>query len=225
MGIQEIICGLLKLGATCQSMPMDQLLIEYLLVPSVILIIILYLAVDLFTTRKNIKGLLAIVFYIVIIYQGWYAMIAQFVMAFLPLWLLGVIAIFFLGKIVKKSWVVEGPSKLAKTISDFKDLGKITKGKKEDMEKYLENRKKILKAEESKLRNDIRKNEDKIKEVLKSKRQASIEERLQYQDQINDLTRDIRDIEESLRKVREDINNCDMMIQKVKLGLEDKDIK
>ncbi len=126
MAIQEIICGVLKLGATCLSMPVDKLLIEYLLVPSVILIIILYFAVNLFLlgTGVKIKGLLAIVFYIVIIYQGWYGFIAQFIWGFIPLWLLGAIGIFILGKIVKKEWVVGGPGKVAETVEDWKKAGK-----------------------------------------------------------------------------------------------------
>jgi len=142
MAIQEIICDLFKLGASCYSMPIDKLLIEYLLVPSVILIIILYVAVNMFLAgiTHKIKGLLAIVFYIVIVYQGWYGIIAQFTMAFLPLWLLGIIALFFGGKIFKKKWVTEGPSKLAKTVSDWKELKKeITEGrKKEDEESLLD---------------------------------------------------------------------------------------
>jgi len=137
MAIQEIICALFKLGASCYSMPIDELLIEYLLVPSVILIIILYVAVNMFLagTALKIKGLLAIVFYIIIVYQGWYGIIAQFTMAFLPLWLLGIIALFFVGKIFKKKWATEGPSRLAKTISDWQKLKETVKTgrKKEDM--------------------------------------------------------------------------------------------
>ncbi|MCD6274936.1 MAG: hypothetical protein J7J15_02845 [Candidatus Aenigmarchaeota archaeon] len=102
MAVQEIICTLFKLGATCYSMPIDELLIEYLLVPSVILIIFLYIMTGSFLKGIGLKihALLAIVFYIVLIYTGIYGMIASFSMSYLSLFLLFGLAYFFFIRLI-----------------------------------------------------------------------------------------------------------------------------
>jgi len=102
MGIQEIICSLFKLGATCYSWPLDKLLVEYLLVPSVILILLLVIVTNALLRGINIKihGLLSIVFYIIIIYSGWYGVVAPLLYNFSVLFLLGGMIFFIITRVI-----------------------------------------------------------------------------------------------------------------------------
>lgn len=125
MAVQEIICGLLKLGATCPSMPIDKLLIEYLLVPSVILILFLYFAVG-FVLRgfdSTVKGLLAIVMYIVVVYSGLYSVFAPFAYSYLFLMIILLMAGFFVERLINREWASAG----------YKGAGKLYKKLKEKM--------------------------------------------------------------------------------------------
>lgn len=96
MVIQEIVCSLFKLGASCINMPLDALLVEKLLVPSVVMIIFLYVSVNMFLRGEHpkIKPLLAITFYITIIYSGFYGTFAMFISSFLPLFIVGTFILF-----------------------------------------------------------------------------------------------------------------------------------
>ncbi len=119
MVIQETICSLFQLTTTysnCSTMPLDKLLIEYLLVPSVIMIIFLYIAATMFLKSEHpkIKPLLAIVFYIVIVYTGFYGIFAAFVMPYLVLFLIGAFVLFVVTRFMP--------------ISDWLSLAKSARG-------------------------------------------------------------------------------------------------
>ena len=149
MIVQEIICSLFKLGSACLSMPIDKLLIEYLLVPSVVLIIIIYLLSDWFLRESGvkIKGLLSIVFYIVIIYSGLYGVFAQFAYSYVVLFIIFMGFIFIVGRFIKREHIPMmrktyesiktsvAPKELEKEIErrlkDIKDLNRQIKEKKE----------------------------------------------------------------------------------------------
>ncbi len=96
MAIQDIVCSLFKLGASCSGMPLDELLVEFLLIPSVVMIIFLYVSVNMFLRGEHpkIKPLLAITFYITIIYSGFYGTFAMFISSFLPLFIVGTFILF-----------------------------------------------------------------------------------------------------------------------------------
>ncbi|MCK4428745.1 MAG: hypothetical protein KAU95_00090 [Candidatus Aenigmarchaeota archaeon] len=105
MDIQSLVCSMFQLGATCQTMTQEKLLVEYLLVPSVIMIIFLYIATDSFLKGKQtgIKSLLAIVFYIVVVYSGYYGPFAMFVMSYVQLFLIGMFVIFVITRFISIS--------------------------------------------------------------------------------------------------------------------------
>ena len=114
MAIQEIVCSLFQLGASCLNMPLDKLLVEYLLIPSVVMIIFLYVSVNMFLRNEHpkIKPLLAITFYITIIYSGYYGTFAMFISSFLPLFIVGTFILFVATRFISPS--------------QMKDLGGIT---------------------------------------------------------------------------------------------------
>ena len=109
MSIQELICALFKLGATCPSWPMDKLLIEYLFVPSVILIILLAAVANLFKRDWSIKieFLLCLVFYTIIVYSGWYGIVAPLLYNFAALFLIGGIFLFLLTRIISPAEMMQ----------------------------------------------------------------------------------------------------------------------
>jgi len=109
MSIQELICALFKLGATCPSWPMDKLLIEYLFVPSVILIILLAAVANLFKRDWSIKieFLLCLVFYTIIVYSGWYGVVAPLLYNFAALFLIGGIFLFLLTRIISPAEMMQ----------------------------------------------------------------------------------------------------------------------
>jgi len=95
-------------------MPLDKLLVEYLLIPSVVMIIFLYVSVNMFLRNEHpkIKPLLAITFYITIIYSGYYGTFAMFISSFLPLFIVGTFILFVATRFISPS--------------QMKDLGGIT---------------------------------------------------------------------------------------------------
>ena len=109
MSIQELICALFKLGASCPSWPMDKLLIEYLFVPSVILIILLAAVANLFMRGWSIKieFLLCLVFYTIIVYSGWYGVVAPLLYNFAALFLIGGIFLFLLTRIISPAEMMQ----------------------------------------------------------------------------------------------------------------------
>ncbi len=105
MAIQNTVCDLFKLGADCSSMPLDELLVEFLLIPSVVMIIFLYVSVNMFLRGEHpkIKPLLAITFYITIIYSGFYGTFAMFISSFLPLFIVGTFILFVATRFISPS--------------------------------------------------------------------------------------------------------------------------
>lgn len=188
MVIQEIVCSLFML-VSCPT-NMEILLLDYLLVPSVILIIILYGAVNMFLagTTLKIKGLLAIVFYIVVVRSGLYAIFAPIVMPFLTLWLLGMIALFFGGKIFNKKWVTEGPSRLAKTVDDWKGLkDEVSSGEKKE--------EKRLKEAIEKYNNMIEEFSKKLEKEKSEAKKGGLEREIENMERVrNELERRLIDI-------------------------------
>ncbi len=135
MAIKEIICGVLELGATCQSMPVDKLLIEYLLVPSVILIIFLYFAVDFVLRGSGLttKGLLAIVMYIVVVYSGLYGIFAPFAYSYLYLMIILLMAGFFISRLISRESASAGSKKAGELYKKFKKKMPSEKDLKKDL--------------------------------------------------------------------------------------------
>ncbi|RLJ02269.1 MAG: hypothetical protein DRP10_01855 [Candidatus Aenigmatarchaeota archaeon] len=164
MAIQEILCTLFKLGASCYSMPIDKLLIEYLLVPSVILILFLYFAVGFVLRGFNskLKGLLSIVMYIVVVYSGLYSVFAPFAYSYLFLMIILLMAGFFVERLVSREWASAG----------FKGAGKLYKKLKEKIPSEKDLRKLIA------LYNTI---ENEIVELTKKASSASDDEKKRYE--------------------------------------------
>ena len=145
MDIQSLVCSIFKLNDTvmaCSAMPLDKLLVEFLLVPSVVLILFLYIATDSFLKGKQIgiKSLLAIVFYIVIVYSGYYGVFALFAMSYVQLFLIGAFVLFVITRFV--------------SISDLLHLSRSTRrlGENDIDEKLIEDRIEIKNAEIDRLK-------------------------------------------------------------------------
>lgn len=87
------------------SMSMDKLLIEYIFVPSVLILILLYLVTNAFMRGINlgIKGLVYMAFYILVIYSGWYGFLAPMLYNFAALFLILGIATFFVTRFISPS--------------------------------------------------------------------------------------------------------------------------
>lgn len=151
MDIHSLVCSIFQLGATCSTLTPEKLLVEYLLVPSVIMIIFLYIATESFLKGKQtgIKSLLAIVFYIVVVYSGYYGIFAMFVMSYIQLFLIGMFVLFVITRFI--------------SISDLLHLGRSARrfGEK-DIDKNLINDRLEVKDDEIKrLRDRKEKTEDK----------------------------------------------------------------
>ena len=151
MAIQEIICALFKLGASCYSIPIDELLIEYLLVPSVILIIFLFMVVKSFLRDINLKidALLTVVSYIVIVYTGIYGTIASFSFSFLVLFLLIGFGVFIITRIIPIEWIV-GVGKIARRLGEKQYDIIILKDRKEVLEREKDRINELIEDEKAK---------------------------------------------------------------------------
>ena len=125
MAVEDVLCEIL-LKSSCPPVDTQTLLIEYILIPSVLLIIFLTFAAKEFLRGTGLKldFLLAIIFYIVIIYQGWYGIIANFGMWLIPLFLIIMAGYFFIGR-----WLLPHPKTIISTAKDIK--GWYEKGKRE----------------------------------------------------------------------------------------------
>lgn len=85
---------------------MDKFLIEYMLVPSVITIIIVYLAANAMLKGMGLKihAIVAITMYIVLIYSGFYAIFAPLMYSFMLFFVLIIgVMVFFVTRIVPPS--------------------------------------------------------------------------------------------------------------------------
>ncbi len=138
MVIQDLICSLFGLGISCGSWPMSKLLIEYLLVPSVLLIVILYFLSDWFLggSGPKMRGLIAIVFYIVIVYSGLYASFAPLAYGYTLLFIILIGAIALLGRFFKSEHVgmVSNLYKNVKKNVNPEDMEKEVKLRVDDLE-------------------------------------------------------------------------------------------
>jgi len=160
IGIQEIICSLFKLGATCYTWPIDKLLVEYLLVPSVILIVFLFIITKAFLHNTNLKihALLAIVFYIAIVYTGIYGIIASFSFSFLILFLVLGFGVFIITRVIRMEWIT-GVGKMAIKLGEkkydiiiLKDRKEVLEKEKEAIEELIEKEKKKDNPDDSKIK-------------------------------------------------------------------------
>jgi len=160
IGIQEIICSLFKLGATCYTWPIDKLLVEYLLVPSVILIVFLFIITKAFLHNTNLKihALLAIVFYIAIVYTGIYGIIASFSFSFLILFLILGFGVFIITRVIRMEWIT-GVGKMAIKLGEkkydiiiLKDRKEVLEKEKEAIEELIEKEKKKDNPDDSKIK-------------------------------------------------------------------------
>ncbi|OYT43013.1 MAG: hypothetical protein B6U88_02105 [Candidatus Aenigmarchaeota archaeon ex4484_56] len=96
IGIQNLICELFKFGVNCSSLPIDKLLIEYLLVPSVVVIIGLVIIANTFTgSHTKLRNIVIITFYIIFVYSGIYGSIAPLLYTYM-FYFLVVFGAFFL---------------------------------------------------------------------------------------------------------------------------------
>ncbi|MGC9310759.1 MAG: hypothetical protein ACP5E4_03490 [Candidatus Aenigmatarchaeota archaeon] len=102
MALQSVICGIFQLGLACNTMALDKLLIEYILVPSVITIIFIYVATNMFTRNLSLKinSVVSIMFYIVFVYSGIYGIIAPVMYNSIELFLIGALVLFFLTRVI-----------------------------------------------------------------------------------------------------------------------------
>ncbi len=125
MAFEDILCEIL-LKSSCPPVDTQTLLIEYVLIPSVLLIIFLTFAAKEFLRGTGLKldFLLAIIFYIVIIYQGWYGFIANLGMWLIPLFLIIMAGYFFIGR-----WLLPHPKTIVSAAKDIR--GWYEKSKKE----------------------------------------------------------------------------------------------
>jgi len=105
---------------------MDRLLIEYLLVPSVITVIIVYLAANAMLKGMNlgIHALVAITMYIVFIYSGFYAIFAPLMYGFMLFFILIIgVMVFFTTRVIsppKMAALGKVASKIAEKKADVK---------------------------------------------------------------------------------------------------------
>jgi len=160
MSIQELICALFKLGATCPSWPMDKLLIEYLFVPSVILIICLVMIAEAFLRGVNLKinFLLALTFYIAIVYTGLYATIASFSYSFLILFLIFGFGVFVVTRIIPIEFI-KGAGAMARRLGEkrydlmlLKDRKEVLENEKKRIEELIDEEKKKANPDDSKIK-------------------------------------------------------------------------
>jgi len=158
MAIQEIVCSLFQLGTACYSMPMDVLLVEKLLVPSVVLIIAIYVITNMFLGNLNlkIKSLLAITFYIVCVYTGFYTVIASFSMPFLFLFFILGFGAFVITRFIPMHWIVKGGKMATKLGESRYDI------------RLMKDRLEVLKKEKKTLENKIDQEKAKGKDASES---------------------------------------------------------
>ena len=152
-----MVCSLFKLGISCSSMPVDKLLIEYLLVPSVVFILFLYISVGILVRdgHKKIKSLLVIVFYILIVYTGMYGMMAVIITNYIILFIFATFFLFIFSRFVPPSGMLQ-ISKIASLLGEKKYDATILKDR-------IEVKKEEIKRLRARL--EIAKNENDHKEM------------------------------------------------------------
>jgi len=108
-------------------MPIDKLLIEYLLVPSVIAIIFIYIASDFLLrgTCTRIKCSVSIILYIVLVYSGFYGVFASFAYSYVLLFLIIGVGLFFLERLIAREWISGGAKGAGILIKKLKEKAKI----------------------------------------------------------------------------------------------------
>ncbi len=85
-------------------------IVMLILLPSVVLVIFLWFAVNLFLRgqHKKMSALLALTFYLVIIVKGWYGAFAEFASNFIILFLIFAGILFFVSRFITKKDLVGG---------------------------------------------------------------------------------------------------------------------
>ena len=85
-------------------------IVMLILLPSVVLVIFLWFAVNLFLRghHKKMSALLVLTFYLVIIVKGWYGAFAEFVSNFIILFLIFAGILFFVSRFITKKDLVGG---------------------------------------------------------------------------------------------------------------------
>jgi hypothetical protein len=127
MAIQEIVCALFKFGKVCNTLPTDRLLIEYILVPAVISILIIYSVTRLMLSGLDLKvhSLISITAYIVLVYSGLFGILAPMMYGFMYFFLIIGVVLFFATRIIKPSTMREigrGSLKLGEMRADAKTI-------------------------------------------------------------------------------------------------------
>jgi hypothetical protein len=159
--IQEFICTLFKLNdvvgiGSCGGLPMEKLLVEYLLVPSVLILIFIWFATNQFLHGLDTKfsSILAIVFYIAIIYSGLYAVIAPIGYNLIIIFLIVSFAVFILSRFFDTRKFLDNSKAIGEAVTSLKDAkGGNTKKKIKKLEKAIEEVDKKINEEQKKLNN------------------------------------------------------------------------
>ncbi len=163
--IVELLCYILnglKSGSCPYTSgdPLLDVLLYLLILPTIILIIFLNSAANIFLQGKTKWSLLlSMVFYLVIIQQGWYMVFVEFTKSYVLIFLILAGAVFFIGRIIRPGHV-----KMAKGLgSSLKGMSKSSKRKRrkeieielkrinkeiERVAKFLRNHEKDRKREE-----------------------------------------------------------------------------
>lgn len=121
MTLQSMICELFQFSTSCANIPMDKLLIEYLLVPSVITILMIYM-ISAYMLRGveiggRMKPLISIVLYIVFVYSGLYAIFAPMFYAYVFFMILIVGGLFLFTRVISR----QGWSEIGNTARIYRE--------------------------------------------------------------------------------------------------------
>ena len=99
-----MVCALFKFSGACPNLPIEKVLIEYLLVPSVISILMVYMITEYMMRDTNIgiKSLVSITVYIVFVYSGIYGIFAPLFYAYVYFMVLIVGGLFLFTRVISR---------------------------------------------------------------------------------------------------------------------------
>jgi predicted membrane protein len=167
-------------------------LINLILLPTIVLIIFLNAAAHLFLSgySKKWQGLVAVVFYLVIITQGWYGPIAIMVKNYVILFLIFAGILFFIGRFITPKQV-EGIEEIGKGIGGPLARAKMIRELQRE-KKYREEEIKRLEKEIARIKIKLSQTTDADKEILKQELLRKEQEKSLHMAEINRINWEIQ---------------------------------
>jgi|GEM_PF-5961851 len=100
MSVEQMIWEFFRISPTMLSGVFLNDIVNFILLPSVVLLVFLGMAADMFLHNVGTKwkGLISMVFYLVIIVQGWYGPFAMFAKSYIILFLIAAGTLFFITR-------------------------------------------------------------------------------------------------------------------------------